>query len=206
MKMIDLTCTKCSQEYSCSLQIHNRGLRKGYKRTLCKKCRVAKPPILCEVCSKETKNKRFCSRSCSATYNNHKAPKRKKFISTETCIDCGALSWRAHSRCKSCYITFITNRELDTTLQDIKDSSPKYSDYHSRIRAHARRIAVNANLLSACKSCGYTYKVICCHRKAIGSFPMTATLREVNSKDNLIGLCPTHYIEFDNGILGPLTN
>ena len=42
--------------------------------------------ITCLSCGNETKNPKFCSKSCSASYNNKKFPKRKP---EHKCIDCG---------------------------------------------------------------------------------------------------------------------
>jgi hypothetical protein len=40
-----------------------------------------------------------------------------------------------------------------------------------------------------------------CHRRDVADFPDTATVREINALSNLVGLCPTHHWEFDNGCL-----
>ncbi len=52
-----------------------------------------------------------------------------------------------------------------------------------------------------CANCNYDKHVELCHIKAIKDFPQTATLKEVNCKENLIQLCPNCHWEFDNGLL-----
>jgi 5-methylcytosine-specific restriction endonuclease McrA len=42
----------------------------------------------CLLCNKETKNPKFCSRSC-ATSNNNKTPKRVKQLRSKPCLNCG---------------------------------------------------------------------------------------------------------------------
>lgn len=50
----------------------------------------------CAVCNKLTSNPKYCSRSCSATSNNSKTPKRKKQY--KICPTCGT----EHTRTKYC--------------------------------------------------------------------------------------------------------
>ena len=49
--------------------------------------------------------------------------------------------------------------------------------------------------------CGYYKHIEICHIKPIRDFPLDTPILEVNDLSNLIGLCPTHHWEFDNGIL-----
>lgn len=42
--------------------------------------------VKCLECQTLTYNKKFCSRSCSAKYNNASSPKRKKFL--KRCLNC----------------------------------------------------------------------------------------------------------------------
>jgi predicted restriction endonuclease len=55
--------------------------------------------------------------------------------------------------------------------------------------------------LQACKVCGYTFCVQCCHIKSVSSFPRTTPLSVVNDLSNLVGLCPNHHVELDRGHL-----
>lgn len=53
----------------------------------------------CFNCEKETENPSFCSRSCSATYNNRKFPKRQK--NKKPCLNCGKNTTRIYC-CRGC--------------------------------------------------------------------------------------------------------
>ena len=50
-----------------------------------------------------------------------------------------------------------------------------------------------------CKVCGYKNHVEVCHIKSVSSFGDNDLITEINSFNNLIGLCPNHHWEFDNG-------
>ena len=52
-----------------------------------------------------------------------------------------------------------------------------------------------------CKVCGYNIHIEFAHIKAISSFPLTATLGEINAPDNVVSLCRNHHWELDNGYL-----
>lgn len=49
----------------------------------------------CINCEQETKNAKFCSRSCSVSYNNSKTPKRTKNENNIKCIGCDNIFYRA---------------------------------------------------------------------------------------------------------------
>lgn len=53
----------------------------------------------CPVCKKETRNPTFCSRSCAATFNNKKTPKRKP---EGACHQCGVTISRSKTLCAEC--------------------------------------------------------------------------------------------------------
>jgi len=57
--------------------------------------RKQKDVINCIQCGNETANTKFCSRSCSATYNNLLAPKRTK-VYKNTCKTCGTPTNNKH--------------------------------------------------------------------------------------------------------------
>ena len=54
----------------------------------------------CIVCHSKTKNPKFCSRSCSAKFNNKRFPKRSK---TKTCRLCHILIPSSRSFCDECF-------------------------------------------------------------------------------------------------------
>lgn len=52
-----------------------------------------------------------------------------------------------------------------------------------------------------CVVCGYSNHVEVAHIKAVSEFSDNSTIEEINSIDNLVGLCPNHHWEYDNGLL-----
>ena len=52
-----------------------------------------------------------------------------------------------------------------------------------------------------CAVCGYKTYVEVCHIKPIKEFEKTAKIKEINSKDNLVYLCPNHHKELDLGLI-----
>lgn len=52
-----------------------------------------------------------------------------------------------------------------------------------------------------CPVCGYTNHIEVAHIKAVADFSNDSLITEINDPSNLIGLCPNHHWEFDNGLL-----
>ena len=72
---------------------------------------------------------------------------------------------------------------------------------HSRIRELARKKALKETRFCKCAECGYDKHIEVCHIKAISDFSDDASIENVNDLSNLVGLCPNHHWEFDNGLL-----
>lgn len=150
----------------------------------------------CLHCGKETMNPKFCSRSCSTTYNNKKREKVKKF-----CVSCGILIGEG-TECRKKYCDDCNPNKVDwskMTLQEVEEKRNYQS--HSRIRDLARKKALLQKRFCKCAECGYSNHVEVCHIKAIKDFDKNTTIETINDINNLIGLCPNHHWEFDNGIL-----
>ena len=158
---------------------------------------LRKIPITCLQCGVDTRNPKFCSIRCAATYNNHHMPKRKK--TEKFCSGCGRSSKHTTKQCKFCKPPKKNYGIL--TLAEVKQISGSRNSYDTIVRQHSRSVANRNEMLNRCAECGYANCVECCHIKAVSEFPITATLSEVNHKDNLIGLCPNHHWELDHGLL-----
>ena len=65
--------------------------------------------IKCLLCKKDTSNPKFCSRSCAASYNNKKDPKRKP---EHKCLDCGKPITANRARCKEHYLIWLKDKEV----------------------------------------------------------------------------------------------
>ena len=156
----------------------------------------------CYLCGKDTHNPKYCSSSCAAKVNNALLPKRQ--ISVKKCKYCDEVVHKHRSRL--CALHFLQDQPeyLQTlTLADycerecIKKLHP--SSKFAHIRNHGR--TQHHDLLqNPCYSCGYSKHVELCHIKALSSFPLTATIAEVNHINNVVQLCPNCHWEFDKGL------
>ena len=160
----------------------------------------------CLNCGVETDNPKFCSRSCSATYNGKVCPKRKI---TRKCsrLNCDNLvKTTNHRLCsfhseesknqknKYKYFTIGSYREM----LSVKGKHPSWINCH--IRNFTRQWLKHLTELP-CKNCGYSLHVELCHIKPVSSFPDSTLLLEVNSEQNVVQLCRNCHWEFDNGFL-----
>jgi hypothetical protein len=151
----------------------------------------------CLYCDKETKNPKFCSRSCAASYNNKIAPKRKP---EHTCIDCNKPINSTRKRCLEHHLIWVKTREFkDLTLGEAIYRQQHRTSAYALVRTRARIIAKKLGY-DKCKNCGYNKHVEIAHIKPISSFSEEILLSEINSIDNLLPLCPNCHWEFDNNI------
>jgi hypothetical protein len=151
----------------------------------------------CPVCQIKTSNPKFCSRSCAAKLNNHKHPKRKR--GSSLCC-CGELKTHNSKLCRTCFYETKFIEYGKKSLQDLINESKNYASKHKyeKIRQHAKRIAKQLNWYKDCEFCGYSKHVEICHKKPICSFSKTTLIEEINSKNNLLFLCPNCHWEYDN--------
>ena len=90
---------------------------------------------------------------------------------------------------------------LDMTKGELFSDRKNWQSARSAIQKIARTNFKEANPNPKCSICGYSNHVEVAHIKPVNEFDDSATVREINSLSNLIGLCPNHHWEFDNGIL-----
>jgi len=90
---------------------------------------------------------------------------------------------------------------LDKTKGELFKNRKNWQSARSAIQKSARSIYFDNTKFPKCKICGYTHHVEVAHIKSVSEFSENSTIREINSIDNLIGLCPNHHWEYDNGIL-----
>lgn len=147
----------------------------------------------CLHCEKPTNNKKFCSRSCSVSFNNLLNSKRHK---KNTCTTCGIKISRKNKYCTE------HSPKIDwgqVTLGYIKSLGLRRS--YTRINSHARREYNNSNKPKSCLLCGYAKHFQVCHKKSISTFKDSTPVSIINSIDNLIALCPNHHWEYDHNLL-----
>lgn len=154
----------------------------------------------CKNCGTLTNNAKFCSRSCSAIYNN--SPKGY-------CKLCNLPIPIANTYCDKCRAKGIrieilkrSNWIYTTTIKDILNRNiGQQTNNYRQIRDHARLFYSTLDKPQYCTYCGYKLHYEVCHIKAIKDFDPETYIFEVNSADNLIALCKNHHWEFDNGYL-----
>lgn len=155
---------------------------------------------LCLQCGKLTKNPKFCSRSCAATYNNRLFPKRKP---QSTCIDCGQPCTKQGKFCRSCW-TKRKDNELYTNMTYSslgKEQGLRKYQKNSKIRNAARKVYKRSGKSMRCKVCGYDKHTHVCHIKPIHTFDRNTLISVINDLDNLVALCPNCHWELDHGKL-----
>ena len=156
----------------------------------------------CNNCRKVTSNSKFCSRSCSASYNN-KIPKRKVLVKN-LCTKCSKRlsryqKSRASSFCKACQYDSKVAEYSKKTLKEVCIEGLNRASRHKYelVRQHSKRVAKMYNIQKTCK-CGYSIHTELCHIKPISSFSDDDLLSTINSVKNLVYLCPTCHWELDN--------
>lgn len=151
----------------------------------------------CQLCNKETKNPKFCSSSCSATFNNKINPKRKP---ESKCVDCDKAITASRTRCKEHYLIWVKNKEAkDMTLEEAIYWKHHKSSAFALVRSRARSTSKMKNS-NGCEKCGYLKHVQACHKKPISSFPLDTKISEINRNDNILCLCPNCHWEYDHGL------
>lgn len=184
--------------------------------------RYYEDPNVCENCGSvirvgdgdrvyDVRKKRFCNRSCAASFNNRKHPKR---LARETCVceDCGDVVVLKPQRGGG----YVQRRFCDTcakarriggkpiglrTKGEVFSGSKNWISARSSIRKDAWRVFEGSGAERVCEVCGYSLHVDVCHIKPVSDFGDSALVSEVNDILNLIALCPNHHWEYDNGHL-----
>ncbi len=164
--------------------LRSQSLERYYRNpNLCKNCgKIIKVKESAKVAA--TRRKVFCNRSCAAIYNNCKYPKRKRNFVTIINI---------YNEYTDCF--------ENKTKKEVFDSCKLWQTARNMIRKHARKVYLKNIKNLVCKKCGYGLHVDVCHLTPVSKFPDHAFIREINNINNLIGLCPTHHWELDNGYL-----
>ena len=90
---------------------------------------------------------------------------------------------------------------LNKTKGELFNKRKNWQSARSEIQKNARKIFFAYNNSPKCAICGYDKHIEIAHIKAVSDFPDETKIREINSITNLIGLCPNHHWEYDNGII-----
>lgn len=169
---ITLICPNCKGNFQKLISHYNKVLKKGAENV-------------------------FCSKSCSASFNNTKHPKRNL---KGKCKKCKVITSSSRTYCKTCFQN-NKNDYSKITLQELKQICGSRNSYSTTLRYNARKILANAGLLSKCFFCPYKTKVHAHHIRPVSTFPLTSALNEVNNLNNLIGVCPNCHTDIHEGVL-----
>lgn len=142
----------------------------------------------------------FCSRTCSASYNNKAFPKKRKNTTTtitpKICNKCQSVFFTPRkSLCHKCSSGLNKDRLLSNVIYDRHHKSSAYAFVRTRARAIAKKLG-----WKSCRNCEYDKHIEICHIKPISDFPYDSMLSDINNKSNLIPLCPNCHWEFDNNL------
>ena len=156
----------------------------------------------CLNCNKELDGKwvkKYCSKSCAAIINNRLKPRRKKREKPK-CRTCDNKTEQHHvAHCSKCIkIGKHLHGSGPVNKQTIEFASRRGgANRYDSIRAHARNVYKN-ELKGCCEKCGYNKHVELCHIKAISLFPKETLVEVVNSRSNILFLCPNCHWEHDH--------
>ncbi len=142
--------------------------------------------------------KKYCTKSCAAKVNNTTHPKRSPKVGS--CRECGI---PVKNRRRLCDKHWHERSTKSLTLEEVAErvsAKGKHPSWRWAFVRSANR-QWNRKKAKGCVVCGYEKHIELAHIRAISSFPMTATLSEVNSPSNVTALCPNHHWEFDHGLL-----
>ena len=89
----------------------------------------------------------------------------------------------------------------DRTKKELFETRSNWQCARSAITKNANEVYFKINENPKCAICGYDKHVEVAHIKSVSSFTDESLISEINSIDNLIGLCPNHHWEYDKGIL-----
>lgn len=130
-----------------------------------------------------TKKQKFCSHSCSASFNNKNRKREKNYSKCKICEKTTQSYTKTY--CKICKINILENKR-------------KKDVHRSSITSHARTILNNSKRKKECQNCKYNKHVEVCHIKPVSSFNENTLITQINDAANLVYLCPNCHWEYDH--------
>ena len=118
-----------------------------------------KESVRCRTCRKQFKksfkeikktNNNFCSKSCAATYNNKKFPKRKKL--KKTCLTCGAIL--SKNEIKFCTRECGQEHKYNSLVSDWLSGNISGNNKSSKPRTFVRKYLYRTRG-KKCEKCGW---------------------------------------------------
>lgn len=165
-----------------------------YMKVICLTCAIEFDKMPNQI--KKSPN-HFCSQSCAAKKNNRHFPKRTV---GGKCLHCFRAIRACNKYCSKDCMLKLTNVQYNTTIGEYRKQHGK-RNFHVNLRGQSRRVYISSGLPLECFYCGYKKHVNICHKRDIADFHEDTLIKEINSIENLVALCPTHHWEFDNDCL-----
>lgn len=157
----------------------------------------------CKECNTETENPKFCSRSCSVTYNNRNRCRHRTL--SKICPDCGGRKTSDAIRCHKCKVKHTIEKNMAKPISSFFRKKGHRSYRYDKIRQWAKKLSDYWEIPKKC-FCGYDLHVELCHKVPISWFKDDTPMGIVNSEENLKYLCPNHHWEYDITPHKPLTS
>lgn len=161
--------------------------------------------VKCDTCGKFINKKpsqisktkhNFCDHSCAARFTNHQ--RRTKSV----CPSCGGRKDYSAIVCRQCSKSKKFEQVQLTPISRFFNKGNSRIKY-SQIRKWANKAADYYELPKCCSVCSFSIYTEVAHIIPISEFSDSSLMRDVNSKDNLVRLCPNHHIMLDKGIITP---
>ncbi len=170
-------------------------------------------PNICKFCNsvitvhdnqkiKNIKHKKFCNKSCAAKFNNIGVCRHRTKEQSDNDIKYPTKRKRKQNTIPlpiykdKISISSITKGELFKTRTT-------WQNARSAIQKHARATYFESATHTHCcvLTCTYATHIDVAHIKPVCEFTDNNTISEINTKENLMGLCKNHHWEFDNGYI-----
>lgn len=193
----------------CSKECHQNSRKEGGRIIVrCKTCGKEKEITLGEYNKNKNKNF-FCNNSCSAIYNNNLRSEKSsikwehKNKGYNTCPECGGRKFYTSELCQKCSNKkkrLVGEKTLGYYIDGEKYLTTKCND----IRRDARKAIEEFNIEKVCAYCkNHEFDEILevHHIKGILEHDSTTLIKEINSIDNLVWLCPNHHKMLEKGLI-----
>jgi hypothetical protein len=165
-------------------------------------------PVICKECKSvvkvrdndrpgETRKRKFCSRSCAASFNNRKYPKRLKERQV-VCPICGGTKSYGAKKCRTCRNKERWGETIEKPITNFFVKGATRAKYNT-IREYARKAMKRWGVEKKCRICGFSAVVEVRHIKPISEFSDDTPLRVVNARENLDYVCPNHHAMVEKG-------